>query len=223
MKQMPRIKMMGIGHSGNHMLDYVMNQLIRNVEYITVADEETLLQSGAESSIQLDSEVVKCFYMDGYLHVEKIKPWITVELDKVLAGAGVLFIMTGMGGQVGSDIAPIVAQRAKELGIVTMALVTRPFSFEGKTRREKAERGIEELQRYADAILVVPNDVLVSFLDKKMELKEGFQKINQFFYQRIYEKCQLLDATENPSLFCDEIRAILQDQGESFEDFLLKN
>ena len=61
MKQMPRIKMMGIGHGGNHMLDYVMNQSIRNVEYITVADEETLLQSGAERSIQLDAEVMKCF------------------------------------------------------------------------------------------------------------------------------------------------------------------
>ena len=139
MKQMPRIKMMGIGHGGNHMLDYVMNQSIRNVEYITVADEETLLQSGAERSIQLDAEVMKCFYMDGHLNVKKIKPWITMELDKVLIGAEVLFIMAGMGGQVGSDIAPIVAQRAKELGIVTMALVTRPFSFEGKTRGEKAD------------------------------------------------------------------------------------
>lgn len=218
MKQMPRIKMMGIGHGGNHMLDYVMNQSIRNVEYITVADEETLLQSGAERSIQLDAEVMKCFYMDGHLNVKKIKPWITMELDKVLIGAEVLFIMAGMGGQVGSDIAPIVAQRAKELGIVTMALVTRPFSFEGKTRGEKAEHGIEELQRYADEILVVPNDVLVS-----MELKAGFQKINQFFYQKIHEKCQLLNTAENPSLSRDEVRVILQDQGESFEDFFLKN
>ena len=116
MKQMPRIKMMGIGHGGNHMLDYVMNQSIRNVEYITVADEETLLQSGAERSIQLDAEVMKCFYMDGHLNVKKIKPWITMELDKVLIGAEVLFIMAGMGGQVGSDIAPIVAQR-KSLGL----------------------------------------------------------------------------------------------------------
>ena len=218
MKQMPRIKMMGIGHGGNHMLDYVMNQSIRNVEYITVADEETLLQSGAERSIQLDAEVMKCFYMDGHLNVKKIKPWITMELDKVLIGAEVLFIMAGMGGQVGSDIAPIVAQRAKELGIVTMALVTRPFSFEGKTRGEKAEHGIEELQRYADEILVVPNDVLVS-----MELKAGFQKINQFFYQKIHEKCHLLNAVGNQFVSRDEMRMILQNQEESFEDFFLKN
>ena len=218
MKQMPRIKMMGIGHGGNHMLDYVMNQSIRNVEYITVADEKTLLQSGAERSIQLDAEVMKCFYMDGHLNVKKIKPWITMELDKVLIGAEVLFIMAGMGGQVGSDIAPIVAQRAKELGIVTMALVTRPFSFEGKTRGEKADHGIEELQRYADEILVVPNDVLVS-----MELKAGFQKINQFFYQKIHEKCYLLNAVGNQFVSRDEMRMILQNQEESFEDFFLKN
>lgn len=218
MKQMPRIKMMGIGHGGNHMLDYVMNQSIRNVEYITVADEKTLLQSGAERSIQLDAEVMKCFYMDGHLNVKKIKPWITMELDKVLIGAEVLFIMAGMGGQVGSDIAPIVAQRAKELGIVTMALVTRPFSFEGKTRGEKADHGIEELQRYADEILVVPNDVLVS-----MELKAGFQKINQFFYQKIHEKCHLLNAVGNQFVSRDEMRMILQNQEESFEDFFLKN
>lgn len=223
MKQMPRIKMMGIGHGGNHMLDYVMNQSIRNVEYITVADEETLLQSGAERSIQLDAEVMKCFYMDGHLNVKKIKPWITMELDKVLIGAEVLFIMAGMGGQVGSDIAPIVAQRAKELGIVTMALVTRPFSFEGKTRGEKADHGIEELQRYADEILVVPNEVLVSFMDKKMELKAGFQKINQFFYQKIHEKCHLLNAVGNQFISRDEMRMILQNQEESFEDFFLKN
>ena len=215
MKQMLRIKMMGIGHGGNHMLDYVMNQSIRNVEYITVADEETLLQSGAERSIQLDAEVMKCFYMDGHLNVKKIKPWITMELDKVLIGAEVLFIMAGMGGQVGSVIAPIVAQRAKELGIVTMALVTRPFSFEGKTRGE--------LQRYADEILVVPNDVLVSFMDKKMELKAGFQKINQFFYQKIHEKCHLLNAVGNQFVSRDEMRMILQNQEESFEDFFLKN
>lgn len=143
MKQMLRIKMMGIGHGGNHMLDYVMNQSIRNVEYITVADEETLLQSGAERSIQLDAEVMKCFYMDGHLNVKKIKPWITMELDKVLIGAEVLFIMAGMGGQVGSDIAPIVAQRAKELGIVTMALVTRPFFLKERRGVKRRTMGLK--------------------------------------------------------------------------------
>ncbi len=97
------------------------------------------------------------------------------------------------------------------------------FSFEGKTRGEKADHGIEELQRYADEILVVPNDVLVSFMDKKMELKAGFQKINQFFYQKIHEKCHLLNAVGNQFVSRDEMRMILQNQEESFEDFFLKN
>ena len=146
-----------------------------------------------------------------------------MELDKVLIGAEVLFIMAGMGGQVGSDIAPIVAQRAKRAWDCHHGFGHETISFEGKMRGEKADHGIEELQRYADEILVVPNDVLVSFMDKKMELKAGFQKINQFFYQKIHEKCQLLNAAENPSLSRDEVRVILQDQGESFEDFFLKN
>ena len=223
MEQMPSIKIMGIGHSGNHALDYVMNQSVRNVEYIAVADEETLLRSGAEHSILLDAEVIKCFYLDENLSVNKIKPWITVKLDRVLADADVLFIIAGMGGQVGTDVAPIVAQRAKELGIVTMALVTKPFPFEGSQRMQKAADGIERLKEYVDAMLIVSNDKLLPLMDKKMELKDGFQKINQYFYQEIKERCKVLTEPKNWSLDADGMRKVLQDQGVLFENFFLRN
>ena len=218
MKNVPNIKIMGIGCCGNNILKYVMNQSIENVGYMAML----LLNFDAENTIEIHRDGVHGLYKDGNWNAVKRKA-LVVELDKALTDLDVLFIVAGMGGFEGTTMAPFVAQRAKELGIMTVALVTRPFSFEGKIRGQKADHGPEQLQRYADAILVVPNDALVTLMGKNMELKAGFQKINQFFYQKIHEKCQLLNAAENPSLSRDEVRVILQDQGESFEDFFLKN
>ena len=213
MKQMPRIKMMGIGHGGNHMLDYVMNQSIRNVEYITVADEETLLQSGAERSIQLDAEVMKCFYMDGHLNVKKIKPWITMELDKVLIGAEVLFIMAGMGGQVGSDIAPIVAQRAKKLGIVTMALVTRPFSFEGKMRWNRAQKGIEYLTNFVDSLVIIPNDRLIDSSEKNTSFMDAFAMADDVLRQGVQGISDLISKEGYVNVDYADVRTTMEGRG----------
>lgn len=221
MNQMPRIKIMGIGHGGNNILHDVIDISISNVVYVAVADDKTLMKSGAESTIEISRDAISGLYQDGVLGVADRKA-LVMEIDKNLTDVDVLFLIASMGGAEGSTITSLVAQQAKELGIATMALVTKPFSFEGSQRMQKAADGIERLKEYVDAMFIVSNDKLLPLMDKKMELKDGFQKINQYFCQEIKERCKVLTEPKNWSLDADGMRKVLQDQGVLFENFFLR-
>ena len=221
MNQMPRIKIMGIGHGGSNALHGVIDTSISNVGYVAVADDKMLIKSGAESTMEISRGVISSLYQDGVLGTADRKA-LVMEIDKNLTDVDVLFLIASMGGAEGSVIAPLVAQQAKELGIATMVLVTKPFSFEGSRRMQKATDGIERLKGCADALLIVSNDILLPLMGKTMELKDGFKKINQYFCQEIKARCHLLTELW-PSLNADGMKKILQNQGESFENFFLKN
>src|SRR5574343_1460859 len=162
-----RIKVLGVGGSGKGALNHMINSKLQGVEFISInTDTQDLHHSLAEKKIHIGKNLTKGLGagMDpeiGKRSAEETKE----EIQDVIKGADMVFIAGGMGGGTCTGAAPIVAQAAKEQGILTVAVVTKPFSFEGNQRMKLAEMGLAELEREVDAILVIPNDRLLAIAE----------------------------------------------------------
>ena len=137
------------------------------------------------------------------------------DLSKALAGSDMVFVTAGMGGGTGTGAAPIAAQCARELGALTIAVVTKPFTFEGKIRMKNALEGIEKLKNNVDAILVVPNDKLMGIIDKKTSIKDAFKTADDVLRQGIQGISDLITVPGIINLDFADVRTIMSDQGEA--------
>src|SRR3954470_7337249 len=182
-----RIKVIGIGGSGKGALNHMINSKLQGVEFIAMnTDTQDLHHSLAEKKIHIGKNLTKGLGagMDpevGKRSAEETKS----EIQDVIKGADMIFIACGMGGGTGTGAAPIVARAAREQGILTVAVVTRPFFFEGNQRMKIAERGIEELEAEVDAIIVIPNDRLLAIAGKDTGFKEAFNMCDEVLRQAV--------------------------------------
>ena len=156
------IKVIGVGGAGNNAVNRMIQAGIKNVEFIAInTDRQALLLSQAPSRIQIGEKITRGLGAGanpdiGAQAAEESK----TEIAEALKGADMVFVTAGMGGGTGTGAAPIVASAAKEMGILTIGVVTKPFTFEGKKRLSQAERGIESLKGKVDTLVVIPNDKL---------------------------------------------------------------
>jgi len=171
-----RIRVVGVGGSGNNAINHMMENKVRGVDFIAVnTDAQDLHQSLAKKKIHIGKNLTRGLGAGmnpdlGKRAAEETKE----EIQQSLKGSDMVFVACGMGGGTGTGAAPIVAKTAKELGALTVAVVTKPFSFEGQQRMRLAEQGLEDLRKEVDALIVIPNDRILASVAKDTTQKNAF-------------------------------------------------
>lgn len=212
-----KIKVIGVGGGGNNAINRMLDENIKGAEFVAVnTDLQALMMSKAEpkNRIQIGKEKTQGLGAGSFPEIgEKAAEESRKEIEEVLEGVNLLFITAGMGGGTGTGAAPVIAKIAKEKGCVTVAVVTKPFAFEGKKREENAKKGIANLSKFVDTLIVIPNDKLLDALDKGMSMVDAFKRADDNLKQAI---CGISDLITVPGLinldFAD-IKAVIQGQG----------
>src|SRR3989344_4950099 len=173
-----KIKVIGVGGAGCNALNSMITlQQIQGVEFVAVnTDAQALLTCQAPTKVQIGEELTKCLGSGGNPEVGLQAAEESLEkISSIVEGSDMVYITAGMGGGTGTGASPIVAEVAKKSGALTVAVVTKPFNFEGSRRRVSAEEGVESLKDKVDTMIVIPNQRLLDVVDKKMSLLEAFK------------------------------------------------
>lgn len=212
-----RIKVIGIGGSGKNALNHMINSKVKGVEFIVMnTDTQDLHNSLAEKKVHLGKNLTKGLGAGmnpevGRRAAEETK----AEIQDVIKGADMVFIACGMGGGTGTGAAPIVAQAAKEQGILTVAVVTKPFSFEGNQRMKLAEDGLSLLEKEVDAILVIPNDRLIVISGKDVGFRQAFAMCDEVLKQAVEGISELITTPGMINVDFADIKAVMHDAGSA--------
>ena len=209
------IKVIGVGGAGNNAVNRMLDLGIKNVDFISVnTDRQALQKSKAATKIQIGEKITRGLGAGadpdiGAQSAEESK----TEITEVLRGADMVFVTAGMGGGTGTGAAPIVAGLAKEMGILTIGVVTKPFTFEGKKRLAQAERGIESLKGKVDTLIVIPNDKLLQVIDRKTSMSEAFMMADDILRQGVQGISDLITVTGTVNLDFADVKTIMLNTG----------
>lgn len=209
------IKVIGVGGAGNNAVNRMIDIGIKGVDFIAVnTDRQALQTSRANTKIQIGEKITRGLGAGanpdiGAQSAEESK----AEIAEVLRGADMVFVTAGMGGGTGTGAAPIVASTAKEMGILTIGVVTKPFTFEGKKRLSQAERGIESLKGKVDTLVVIPNDKLLQIIDRKTSIIEAFKMADDILRQGVQGISDLIAIPGLVNLDFADVKTIMLNQG----------
>lgn len=210
-----RIKVIGVGGSGKNALNHMVNSKVRGVEFIAMnTDVQDLHTSLAEKKIHLGKNLTKGLGAGmnpevGARAAEETK----AEIQDAVKGADMVFIACGMGGGTGTGGAPVVARAAKEQGILTVAVVTKPFFFEGNQRMRIAEEGIQELEREVDAIIIIPNDRILTLAGKDTTFRDAFAKCDEVLRQAVEGISDMIASPGFINVDFADMKSVLHDAG----------
>ena len=182
-----KIKVLGVGGGGNNAVNRMIEAGVSSAEFVAInTDKQALLISKADKRLQIGERLTKGMGAGAIPEIgRKAAEESKASITEILKGSDLVFITAGMGGGTGTGAAPVIAQIAKELGILTVAIVTKPFQFENKKRMENAEKGIAELKKYVDTIVIIPNERLLTILPEKTTLVEAFRYADDVLRQGI--------------------------------------
>ena len=181
------IKVIGVGGGGGNALNRMIEDGLKGVEFIAInTDQQALEESKAQTKIQIGEKLTRGLGAGanpeiGECSAEESK----AEIAEALKGADMVFITSGMGGGTGTGATPVIADISKGMGILTVAVVTKPFPFEGKRRMSQAEKGIEELKQNVDTIITIPNEKLLQVVEKDTTIEEAFLKTDNILRQGV--------------------------------------
>ena len=213
----PRISVIGVGGGGGNAVNNMIAQHLEGVDFIVAnTDSQALANSSASRKIQLGLQTTQGLGAGarpeiGRQAAEEAKE----EIEKELEGANMVFITAGMGGGTGSGAAPVVAKLAKEKGILTIGVVTKPFQFEGRKRMETAEAAVEEFTKSVDSIIIIPNQNLFRIADKKTTLADAFIMADNVLYSGVRSITDLMIMPGLINLDFADIKSIMQDKGKA--------
>jgi len=212
-----RIKVVGIGGSGKNALNHMINNKVKGVEFICMnTDTQDLHRSLASKKIHIGKNLTKGLGAGMNPEVgKKAAEETKSEIQDVMKGSDMVFIACGMGGGTGTGAAPIIARAAKEQGILTVAVVTKPFFFEGNQRMKIAEKGLDELSKEVDAIIVIPNDKLLQIADKNTNFKDAFATCDDVLRQAVEGISDLITTPGIINVDFADIRAVMSDAGSA--------
>jgi cell division protein FtsZ len=209
------IKVIGVGGGGNNAVDRMIAANIRGVEFIAVnTDRQVLKKSAAPNQLVIGEKITKGFgaganpEMGARSAEESIE-----EIKALLEGADMVFVTAGMGGGTGTGAAPIVARVAKDLDILTVAIVTKPFGFEGKRRMVQADAGIAELRQYVDALVVIPNERLKQVSDTRITLSNAFEVADDVLRRGVQSISELINVPGFINLDFADVTSVMQNAG----------
>jgi cell division protein FtsZ len=210
-----QLKVIGVGGGGNNAVNRMVDNGVRGVEFIALnTDKQALMASKATTKIQLGDKLTKGLGAGGIPEIgEKAANESMDDVAQAIKGADMVFITAGMGGGTGTGAAPIVATIAKEMGVLTVAVITKPFTFEGVKRMKNAERGIVNLKESVDTLLVIPNDKLIMLDDKKISLIGAFNKADDVLRQGIQGISDLIAVPGLINLDFADVKTIMSNTG----------
>jgi len=217
MDQLAKIKVIGLGGGGGNAINRMVESGVKGVEFIAAnTDLQVLNSSKADVKIQIGATLTDGLGAGGKPEVGKESAVESKkEIEDALSGADMVFITAGMGGGTGTGAAAIVAEIAQGLGALTVAIVTKPFSFEGKRRMENALKGIEELRKHVDTLIVIPNDRLREIIDKSTPMLEAFKEVDNVLRRGVQSISDLIAVVGLVNLDFADVKAVMQGSGRA--------
>ena len=214
-QKMVRIKVVGVGGAGGNAINRMVEDKVKYVEFVAINTERKMLQlSKADKTIQIGKETTGGLSTGGVVEKGELAAKENAEdIRKALEGADLVFITAGMGGGTGTGAAPIVAEIAKDMGILTIGIVTKPFIFEGIRRMNQAKRGIEALKKYVDSLIVISNDQLLKTIDKKSTIIDAFREADSTLKQGVVGITTLLNTAGLINVDFNDIKSVMQNTG----------
>jgi len=210
-----RIRVVGVGGSGKNAVNHMIESKVRGVEFIAVnSDAQDLHRSAAKRKIHIGKNLTRGLGTGMNPELGKRAAEETrQEIQEALSGSDMVFITCGFGGGTGTGASAIIAKIAKEVGALVIAVVTKPFSFEGAQRREIAERGLTELKKEVDAFIVIPNDKLLSIVDTKTSAKSAFAMCDEILRQAVEGVSDIITTPGDINTDFNDIKAIMEAAG----------
>lgn len=209
------IKVIGVGGGGGNAVEYMIrSKRIEQVEFINANTDALVLKQSAAKVLQLGSKTTRGLGAGADPEIGKLSAEEdSNKIKEVLEGADILFITAGMGGGTGTGGAPIVAQIAREMGILTVAVVTKPFPFEGKKRMQIAEQGIENLSKVVDSLITIPNSRLLTVLGKGVTLLDAFKAVNDVLLSAVQGIAELITKPGLINVDFADVRTVMSEMG----------
>ncbi len=213
----PRITVFGVGGAGGNAVNNMIEKQLEGVEFVVAnTDAQALAQSASNSRVQMGVKVTEGLGAGARPSVGAAAAEETIEeIVDHLAGAHMAFITAGMGGGTGTGAAPIIAQAARELGVLTVGVVTKPFQFEGAKRMRQAEEGIEVLQKMVDTLIIIPNQNLFRLANEKTTFTEAFSMADDVLYQGVKGVTDLMVRPGLINLDFADVRAVMDEMGKA--------
>lgn len=210
-----KIKVIGVGGGGGNAVAHMLTKDLEGIDYICAnTDSQALRKSQAHSQLQIGGNITKGLGAGADPELGRQAALEDREqIQEAIKDANMLFITTGMGGGTGTGAAPVIAQIAKDMNILTVAVVTRPFSFEGKKRTKTALEGIAELEKQVDSLIVIPNDKLTAVMGKSASLKDAFASANEVLFTAVSGISELITRPGEINLDFADVRAIMTEKG----------
>ena len=212
-----RIRVIGVGGSGKNAVNHMINSKVKGVEFVVVnTDAQDLHQSLAKKKIHIGKNLTRGLGAGMNSDIGKRAAEETKEeIQESLKNSDMIFITCGMGGGTGTGAAPIVAKTAREMGALTVGVVTKPFTFEGQQRMRIAEQGLEELKKEVDALIIIPNDRLLATVDKDTTVKNAFAMCDEILRQAVEGISDLITTPGIINVDFADIRAVMQNAGSA--------
>ncbi|MEJ2608825.1 MAG: cell division protein FtsZ [Candidatus Thiodiazotropha sp.] len=209
------IKVIGVGGGGGNAINHMLTGDIEGVDFICAnTDAQALRNSEVRTLLQLGSDITKGLGAGANPEIGRQAALEDRDrIEEVLTGADMIFITAGMGGGTGTGAAPVVAQVAKDLGILTVAVVTKPFGFEGKKRMKIAEEGMEELGKYVDSLITIPNEKLLAVLGKEMSLLNAFKSANDVLLHAVQGIAELITCPGLINVDFADVKTVMSEMG----------
>lgn len=209
------IKVIGVGGGGCNAVNRMMEADLKGVQFIAVnTDRQALNRCKAETKIQIGEKLTRGLGAGGNPEVGQRSAEETLdEITDLLEGADMVFITAGMGGGTGTGAAPIIAKASKDMGILTVGVVTKPFSFEGKKRKDQAELGLKFLKKYVDSLVVVPNDKLLETCEKNTSMMQAFSMADDVLRQGVQGISDLISDYALINVDFADVKSVMTDRG----------
>ena len=209
------IKVVGIGGAGCNAVNRMIESNLQGINFIAInTDKQNLNKSKAETKVQIGEKLTKGLGAGGNPEIGQKSAEESLEnIEQQLAGADMVFITAGMGGGTGTGAAPIVAKAAKVSGALTVGVVTKPFTFEGKKRREHADLGIKFLKNYVDSLVVVPNDKLLTVSEKTTSILDAFKMADEVLKDGVESIASLISEDGLINLDFADVKTVMGDRG----------
>ncbi len=215
--QLATIKVVGVGGGGNNAVNRMIDHGVEGVEFIAVnTDAQALNLSKAEIKLQIGEKLTRGLGAGANPEIgKKAAEESREQIEEVLQGADMIFVTAGKGGGTGTGAAPVIAEIAKELGALTVGVVTRPFSFEGMRRQKQAKNGIDALKDSVDTLIVIPNDRLLEIVDKNTPMLEAFREADNVLRQGVQGISDLIAKPGLINVDFADVKTIMSDKGSA--------
>ena len=217
MDQLAKIKVIGIGGGGGNAVNRMVESGLKGVDFIVAnTDVQALNKSLAPIKLQIGSELTDGLGAGANPEVGREAALESkAVIEDALKGADMVFVTCGMGGGTGTGAAPVVAEIAQDLGALTVAIVTKPFSFEGKKRMEQAVNGLDELKKHVDTLIVIPNDRLRELIDKSTPMLAAFREVDNVLHRGVQSISDLIAVAGLVNLDFADVKTVMKDRGNA--------